>query len=412
MAIPQTLTDFLASQPTLKLIHRSDPDFNTTKLGFIACPDIPLLIVRPQNEKDAAAVIGHLTATSVPFTIRAGGHDMSTRFAAQDTVQIDLRDIAHVHVAKDRVSARIGGGVLTKDLLDALAKEGLMAVFPNAATVGWCAWAMNGGYGIMAGRYGLGCDQIIGARVILANGKIVDADERLLKALRGAGTAFGAIVELQIKVLPLTKVLQSLPPPFLGRHSKLETDHGVHRSPLLASNPIPRDLYFQPFMMPSPSGPPSFALQFVWSAPPCDEQSWWLDKLTALVPGGNASVGPVTPAEHTAQLSKTVDFKNIPGGESRTVCAKGLVLSREAAQVVARNCALIQPEWGACFIHMLHGDSVNTGKQHPPSVFANRETSLMMEILGLSFQDEGAKEAAAAWCRNMYDEMSKVEGIM
>lgn len=206
MAVPQSLTDFLNSWPTLKVIHRSDPNFETIKPGFLSSPDVQLLIVRPQDEQDAAALIGHLTSTSVPFTIRAGGHDISSRFVAQDAVQIDLRDIAHVHVSDDKSFARVGGGVITQDLLNALAEQELMAVFGNAASVGWCAWAMNGGYGIMSGKYGLGCDQIIGARVVLASGDVVEADERLLKALRGAGTAFGAIIELRIKVYSLTKV--------------------------------------------------------------------------------------------------------------------------------------------------------------------------------------------------------------
>lgn len=182
---------------------------------------------------------------------------------------------------------------------------------------------------------------------------------------------------------------------------------------LLNSVPrVPKELYFQPLIMPVAGGPTSFALQFVWSAPPCDEQSWWVDKLTGLVPGGKSSVAPVTPAEHTAQVSKMVDYKDLPGGESRTVCTRGLALSPQAAEVVARYCALIPSEWGAVFIHMLHGQSVTTENEHPSSVFANRETSLMIEILGFAYQDESVKDAAMAWCKNMYGEMTNVDGVM
>lgn len=206
MAVLKHLTDFLTTQPSIKVLHRSDPDFFETKRIFIESQNEPLLVARPQNEGDVAALVVHLASTSTPLAVRVGGHDLSERSIAQDAVQVDLRDITHVRIAEDRATAYIGGGILTQGLLEKLAAEGLMTTVGNAATVGWSAWAMNGGYGIMAGKYGLGCDQIVGARVVLANGTVVQADDRLLRGLRGAGTAFGVVVELQIKVYPLTEV--------------------------------------------------------------------------------------------------------------------------------------------------------------------------------------------------------------
>jgi FAD/FMN-containing dehydrogenase len=206
MALPKHLTDFFEGRPALKVIKRSDQEFDATKQVFIESPDVPLVIVRPQTAEQVAELVGHLSANSTPLVIRAGGHDLSTRSVAQDAVQIDLRDLNTVQVAEDKRTARIGGGILTQGLLDGLAAEGVMTACGNAGTVGWCSWAMNGGYGIMVAKYGLGCDQIVGARVVLADGRIVVADERLLKALRGAGPAFGVIVELEIKVYPLTEV--------------------------------------------------------------------------------------------------------------------------------------------------------------------------------------------------------------
>lgn len=61
-------------------------------------------------------------------------------------------------------------------------------------------------------KFGMGCDQIVGARVVRADGSVVRADERLLMALRGAGPAFGVVVEVEIKVYPKVEVrLPSFP---------------------------------------------------------------------------------------------------------------------------------------------------------------------------------------------------------
>lgn len=57
------------------------------------------------------------------------------------------------------------------------------------------------------GNYGLGVDQILGAKVVNYEGKIVDADEKMLQVIRGGGGTLGVIVTMTIKVYPLDKVV-------------------------------------------------------------------------------------------------------------------------------------------------------------------------------------------------------------
>jgi FAD/FMN-containing dehydrogenase len=73
-------------------------------------------------------------------------------------------------------------------------------------TVGYVGWASLGGYGPLSARYGLGVDQLIAAKLVNAQGQIIDADEELMKGIRGAGPSFGIIVEATIKVYPLEQV--------------------------------------------------------------------------------------------------------------------------------------------------------------------------------------------------------------
>ena len=46
----------------------------------------------------------------------------------------------------------------------------------------------------------------MGARLVNWEGQIVDANEGMLKALRGGGGAIGVIVELTVKIYPLKQV--------------------------------------------------------------------------------------------------------------------------------------------------------------------------------------------------------------
>ena len=95
----------------------------------------------------------------------------------------------------------------------------------------------------------MGVDQIVGAKVVNANGEIQDADEELLVGIRGGGGSLGIIVELTIKVYPLSTVrlfLLSKAPaniqdPFLQYHLRIEpspNDFGILHQLLRES---PRD---------------------------------------------------------------------------------------------------------------------------------------------------------------------------
>lgn len=63
---------------------------------------------------------------------------------------------------------------------------------------------LGGGHGLLQGYYGLVADQLLEARVVLADGSVVTASPTentdLYWALRGAGHNFGIVTSLRIKV--------------------------------------------------------------------------------------------------------------------------------------------------------------------------------------------------------------------
>jgi FAD/FMN-containing dehydrogenase len=109
-------------------------------------------------------------------------------------------------VAEDRKSATVGGGILQGELVNALWDQGLATSTGTIPTVGYIGWASYGGYGPFSSHWGLGVDQIIGATLVNPYGEIIKADSALLEGIRGAGGLFGVILDLTIKVYPLTGV--------------------------------------------------------------------------------------------------------------------------------------------------------------------------------------------------------------
>ncbi len=152
---------------------------------FIEDETFPSGIALPMTAAETQRLVRHCIRANVPFTVRGGGHDPFTRYAAQDAVTIDLRHVSYVHVGADKTTATIGGGTTHGTLVAELQTHGLHAATGSVATVGYVGWAAIGGYGPSSAWAGLGVDQIVAARIVDAEGELVDAAEKALRGIRG-----------------------------------------------------------------------------------------------------------------------------------------------------------------------------------------------------------------------------------
>lgn len=189
------------------------PDYTALRATFMVDnPAMPIAIARPQNAEDVSVIVLFCVSHSVPFVVRSGGNNLFGKSQVHEALTIDLRDINYCHVDHGQSSARIGGGILAGTLVDALSKAGVMTASGMVHFIGYFGWAAYGGYGPFSGNLGYGFEQILGAKVVNWKGEILDADEELLKGIRGAGGSFGIVVEITIAVRPLTKVRLSRSP--------------------------------------------------------------------------------------------------------------------------------------------------------------------------------------------------------
>ncbi|CEN60520.1 hypothetical protein ASPCAL02956 [Aspergillus calidoustus] len=169
----------------------------------------PLVCARPRTEEEVSRLVQFCTEETIPFAVRSGGHDFFGRSSVHEGILIDMRAMDMISVQPDRASARVGGGVIAGHLQETLDSYGLFTPTGQAKSVGYVSWACGGGYGFYVGMYGFGVDQILGARVVLAGGRVIDTDEdpELLWALRGAGAGtFGIVTELRVKIYPVPKL--------------------------------------------------------------------------------------------------------------------------------------------------------------------------------------------------------------
>lgn len=166
----------------------------------------PAVVVRCASPEEVQAAVRVASSSGLPLSVRGGGHDWAGRAFREGGLVIDLTLMRSVEVTGD--VAVVQGGASNLDLMTAAEHEGLTAVAGSVGAVGFAGLATGGGYGPLVGRFGLAADNLLGAQVVLADGRLVTADKahepELFWAVRGGGGNFGVITSLRVRLHPQT----------------------------------------------------------------------------------------------------------------------------------------------------------------------------------------------------------------
>ncbi|KAM0546005.1 hypothetical protein ACHAPJ_011117 [Fusarium lateritium] len=390
----------------------------------------PGVITRPQSPEQVASIVKACLDLQLEPVVRGGGHDMFGRFSAQGAVSIDLRDLNTVTVSKDKSRAKVGGGTTNYQVLEALSEHSLTAPTGSCGTVGFAGWCLGGGFGTYMHSYGLGADQIVGARVVNASGELTNADDRLLKGLRGGGGSIAIVVELEIKTWPLCEV--SLPqfsplydPPrvqpnvreaakseqvqagrFLYESSDIKATVSkfftAYNDLLNTYKKLPSELYLLPSVWLYPDVGLVLTCGFVWNGPSSDASRLWVERAAALAPLASNTPDIHSTIVNTSALGFAAMVKDMVPDKvlGRCQTADVSILSPEVVAEVANIANEIpRNSSGGFIVHTLRTDSPSCRPNVPDSVLPYRKPHIMFELLGLG-DDEAWATEAAAWSLN------------
>jgi FAD/FMN-containing dehydrogenase len=166
----------------------------------------PAMIVPCHGPPDVAAALRYAQAAGLPVTVRGGGHNVAGAAVADGALLLDLSPMRQVTVDPAAGLARAGGGALLGDLDAATTPLGLACPTGVVPETGLAGLALGGGYGWLARKWGLTCDHIVAAEVVLADGSVVEASPRehpdLLWGLRGGGGNFGVVTRFTLALRP------------------------------------------------------------------------------------------------------------------------------------------------------------------------------------------------------------------
>lgn len=160
----------------------------------------PALVMRPSTRGEVADAVLHARRSGLELAVRSGGHGLLGHGTSNGGAVLDLGRLDEVTVLDtERRLVRIGGGATWGQVDHVLRPLGWAISSGDTADVGVGGLTLGGGFGWLLRRHGLAVDNLVAARVVLADGTLVTASNtqhpELFWALRGGGGNFGVVVD-------------------------------------------------------------------------------------------------------------------------------------------------------------------------------------------------------------------------
>ncbi|WP_433565048.1 FAD-binding oxidoreductase [Nocardia sp. CA-151230] len=191
-----------------RVVRVGDADYGAAKQVFNTRFDTesPTAVVQVANTADVVAAMSFAAEYRLPVAGRSGGHSYAGVSSATGAVIIDVRQLTGVNV--DAGQAVVAPGHTLYEVYRELDRSDLTIPTGMCPDVGIAGLTLGGGLGFESRAYGVTCDRLTGATLVLLDGTIAEISETsrpdLLWALRGGGSLCGVVTSLTYDTCPAT----------------------------------------------------------------------------------------------------------------------------------------------------------------------------------------------------------------
>lgn len=163
----------------------------------------PQFVARCKSEADVIEALIHARKEGLDLSIRGGGHNVSG-VAYQGNFQVDLSAYRKVSIDEKNEIATVQGGATYVEFDEATNSSGFWSTGGAYSSTGVVGLNLGGGAGWLMGEHGLACDNILAARLVLADGSIMHVDDKkdsaIMRLIRGGGEVPFVVSELEIRL--------------------------------------------------------------------------------------------------------------------------------------------------------------------------------------------------------------------
>jgi FAD/FMN-containing dehydrogenase len=191
-----------------QLVRPGDPGYDEYRKVWNASIDrLPALIARCANVADVVAAVRFARGAGVPVAVRGGGHSFPGLSVCDGGIVIDLGLMKGIRVDPEARTATAEAGVLLGELDRETQAFGLAVPAGIVTHTGLSGLTLGGGIGWLMRKHGLTVDQLLAARLVTADGEVVQASEQenadLFWGIRGGGGNFGIVTEFEFRLNPV-----------------------------------------------------------------------------------------------------------------------------------------------------------------------------------------------------------------
>ena len=203
--LPSSAITALAAQISGGVLTAADSAYDEARKVWNATIDRrPAVIARCLVATDVQAAVRFAAAHRMLLSVRGGGHHIAGNAVAEGGIMVDVSAMRAINVDPVRRTARVGAGALLADVDRATQAHGLAVPLGINSTTGVAGLTLGGGFGWLTRRYGMTVDNLVGATVVTADGRVELVSETsqpdLFWALRGGGGNFGIVTSFEFQL--------------------------------------------------------------------------------------------------------------------------------------------------------------------------------------------------------------------
>jgi FAD/FMN-containing dehydrogenase len=176
-----------------EVVHPSEERYERARLLWngVIDPRHPGMIVRCATTVDVARSVEFARSNELAAAVRAGGHSLTGDSFCDGGMVIDVSGMKNIQVNTETGTARADAGLTAGEFDRATQAFGLATVLGECSSVGIAGYTLGGGLGRLMGKHGAGCDNLLSAELISADGRVLRATAEenadLFWAIRGGG---------------------------------------------------------------------------------------------------------------------------------------------------------------------------------------------------------------------------------
>ena len=169
----------------------------------------PAFVVQPVGATDIRNAVTFARERDLLLAVKCGGHSYAGKSTCDGGMQIDLSTLRHARVDATHRLAHVAGGSLLGELDRESMAAGLVTTAGTVSHTGIGGLTTAGGFGRVGRRFGLALDNVVGADVVTADGRLLHATAEenadLFWAIRGGGGNFGIVTNFEMALHPMQR---------------------------------------------------------------------------------------------------------------------------------------------------------------------------------------------------------------